>query len=95
MVMRFMQTYDFESGFGITLRGEGIYDPEGAFLDGFPDGQADFSYTGTLRYKEDRLTHYVEVRSDASNQEIFLPKGGETEMKKNEITVTYGATYSF
>jgi hypothetical protein len=75
------------SGFSIVPRFEQWYSPDAYAIA--------FDYTLTLKYAMGAYTHFLEVRSDVAYPGYFTPKGGETELQSNQLTLTYGATYSF
>lgn len=79
------------AGLSIVPRFEQWYAPDNP---GFA-----MDYTLTAKYACGPLVHYLELRSDIESPAGFQPSGAMAtsteEYKSNQVTVTYGATYSF
>jgi len=53
------------------------------------------SYTLTLKYADGPLTHYLEFRTDASNDFVFSDNKPTPTLSQSRMTLTYAAAYGF
>jgi hypothetical protein len=60
-----------------------------------PDGGSAKEYTLTVKYAQGPLTHWLELRSDHEGPAGFFPSAGAADLKSDQLTLTYAATYSF
>jgi len=91
------------AGLSLSPRVEQIANPDrvnpgsaGGGLGGFTNTSYVFdSYTLTLKYADGPLTHYLEFRTDASNDYVFSDNKPTPTLSQSRMTLTYAAAYGF
>jgi hypothetical protein len=76
------------AGLSIVPRVEAFYMPDA--------GLSKFDYTLSLKYLRGAVIHWLEIRSNASDDAIYAASPDDPgNMKYSELTVTYAADYKF